>query len=148
MINKEVVKCLKIEDVGTIKLSYSKEHSVDTVHNKFGEQQNRLQYKVSVRFNGNTNSFKFYGSINDFKSDKKMASKDLPFVLYCAVGDALSYLDYNLDEFAESFGYKKPSECIKAYKNCKKSLNKLKKLGISEDDLYKIAEWLQDNNYC
>lgn len=88
--------------------------------------------------------FYFYSSRVDYQGEKSTLDNDgLKDALECFVSDATAG-DMDIDEFQGEFGYEKASDCIKAHKGCIATADKMAKLGISGDDLYDIANALQE----
>lgn len=60
--------------------------------------------------------------------------------------DAMVASDYDIDTFADEFGYTKPSQAIRAYEGCKKSLEWLRdSLGISTEDISVLNQTLDEH---
>lgn len=67
-------------------------------------------------------------------------------VFSALVSDALTAQDYTLDEFAGEFDFEKPSQLIRAYEGCKKSLDWLRDdLYISSTDLGTLSGTLEEH---
>ena len=105
-------------------------------------QQNWNHHKITVKNTktGKQASFDFWASqttpcIEGSKYDTLNA-------MSCWIDDALSAKDYSLDEFAEEFGYTKPSEAIKVYKGCEKSLEQVER--VIDSDLYDFINKLNE----
>ena len=104
------------------------------------DENNYNYHKVTVKNlnNGKKTSFDFWCSIIEqtFKTEN-----DLLFAFYCFLSDADAG-NYDLDDFQGEFGYKNVSECIRAWKACRKSLKKCERLFDCNDDL--IYEMIND----
>lgn len=84
-------------------------------------------YTCKIKYNGKSYTFPY-----QCNRSRKPELKD---VLDCLLLDA-SCADYTLDEFAEEFGYTKPSVAIKIYKACVRTQNALIRLfGDNYNDL-------------
>lgn len=67
-------------------------------------------------------------------------------VFAALVTDALNANDYNIDDFADEFGFDKPSAAIRAYEGCKKTLDWFKaSLSLYPSALSDISETLDEN---
>lgn len=80
---------------------------------------------------------------------EKQYEPDTNSALYALISDALAYLEcFDEEEFIKMYGYEETYESIKrgeeAYKACERTF---KKLGLSQDELYKELERLQDLGY-
>jgi hypothetical protein len=109
-----------------------------------------IKYQIHVSDeNGNSFSFDFYGSINEYKNvsdPRKRGTEDAERfskynvinAAYCGLSDALFYADTrNIDDFANELGYTKISEAIRAYDGCKEAFGNWSCLNV--DDLYDLA---------
>ena len=107
-------------------------------HNIFNITISRKVDSKTVR-----RQFKFYDSYQNYLDGKRELSKeDTLFAFRCIIEDALAGCD-GFDEFCSDLGYSNDSiRAFKIYKACKKTAEKLKDLGISEDDLYDIVDKL------
>lgn len=76
-------------------------------------------YKCKIQYNGKSYSFPYQCNKN--------YTPELKDVLDCLFLDA-SCADYTLDEFAEEFGYTKPSIAIKVHKACIRTMKALERL--------------------
>lgn len=57
----------------------------------------------------------------------------------CVLNDALAYLDSrDIDDFADNFGYTKPSQAIAAYEGCQEAWNKCREVIGDEDAVRKL----------
>lgn len=97
-----------------IKFSYK---VADEQKDLFSSQH--VLYKCKIQYNGKSYSFPY-----QCNRKRKPELKD---VLDCLFLDA-SCANYTLDEFAEEFGYGKPSIAIKLYKACIRTQNTLIRL--------------------
>lgn len=67
-------------------------------------------------------------------------------VMMSLTSDAMVASDYDIDTFADEFGYAKPSQAIRAYEGCKKSLEWLRdSLGISTEDISVLNQTLDEH---
>lgn len=67
-------------------------------------------------------------------------------VMMSLTSDAMAASDYDIDTFADEFGYTKPSQAIRAYEGCKKSLEWLRdSLGISTEDISVLNQTLDEH---
>lgn len=67
-------------------------------------------------------------------------------VMMSLTSDAMVASDYDIDTFADEFGYTKPSQAIRAYEGCKKSLEWLRdSLGISTEDISVLNQTLDEH---
>lgn len=67
-------------------------------------------------------------------------------LLSALTNDALSAADYSLDDFADELGFTKPSEAIRAYEGCKKSLDFLRDdLALTDGELRALSETLDEH---
>lgn len=89
-------------------------------------------YKCKIQYNGKSYTFNY-----QCNRSRKPELKD---VLDCLLLDA-SCADYTLDEFAEEFGYTKPSVAIKTHKACVRTQKALTRLfGDNYNDLQNEIE--------
>jgi hypothetical protein len=93
-------------------------------------------------------SFLFWDSIKNYEEGKtELTEEDLIYCFKMLLDDAISYLDSNgdIDEFQKEFGIEKVSETVRAFKGCKKQLEKVKKLGIdTENEIYDLLNAIID----
>lgn len=67
-------------------------------------------------------------------------------VFAALVNDAADVAGRDIDDFADELGFTKPSEAIRAYESCQKSLEWLKSdLGLDNDDISQLAQMLDGN---
>lgn len=97
-----------------IKFSYS---VADEQKDLFTNQH--ILYKCKIQYNGKSYSFPYQCN--------RSRTPELKDVLDCLFLDA-SCANYTLDEFAEEFGYTKPSIAIKTHKACVRTQNALIRL--------------------
>lgn len=76
-------------------------------------------YKCKIQYNGKSYSFPYQCN--------RSRTPELKDVLDCLFLDA-SCGNYTLDEFAEEFGYTKPSIAIKTHKACIRTMKALERL--------------------
>jgi len=91
--------------------------------------------------------FDFHDSIDNYSNGKqRLTDNDLIWAFDCFLTDGEAYLsNQDIDEFANMFGYTKVSEALKAYNGCKRSYEKISKtLGISDDELYDLINYLHE----
>jgi len=74
-------------------------------------------------------------------NDTSLDDTELANALYCSLSDAMCYADAtDIDDFAETFGYTKVSECLKAYNGCKDEYNNWMKTSVN---IHEFADYLQ-----
>ena len=118
--------------------------SVDFTGSKKAEWGNNYNHhKITVK-NTDTNkqaTFDFWGSIAkpSIEGDKYSTLN----AVYCWVSDALSAKDYDIDAFAKEFGYETPSQIIRTYKACEKSLSQVER--VIDEDIYDFINELGEN---
>lgn len=67
-------------------------------------------------------------------------------VLTSLAGDARLANDYEIDDFADELGFSKPSEAIRAYEGCKKTLEWMRDtLDLNAEDIAQLAETLEEH---
>ena len=67
-------------------------------------------------------------------------------VLTSLAGDARLANDYEIDEFADELGFSKPSEAIRAYEGCKRTLEWMRDtLDLNAEDIAQLAETLDEH---
>lgn len=67
-------------------------------------------------------------------------------VVVALASDATTAADYDIDDFADEFGFAKPSEAIRAYEGCQKSLEWLRDdLGLSTSDISALNQTLEES---
>lgn len=102
-------------------------------------------YTLVITNEGNhSEEFDFWGSVAQFESEEDPSIKD---VLECILMDALNSIGVgfsDIDDFAESFGYTKVSEVIRASEGCKETYEKLEKLGLDVKHITKMEEELRE----
>ena len=122
------------------------------------KHENKKDYvyrtRVYIEYNGHKTSFLFHGSINDYQNQKAYYKEDqFPFLLYCFISDSHSG-DLEFHDFCENFGYDMDSlNAYKIHKACKRSTEKLFKLGIQSEshicdllnELNEKYEWIEFN---
>ena len=95
---------------------------------------NTNYHKVTIKNteNGKKTSFDFWCSIvqPEFKTEY-----DLLNAFYCFLSDAEAGY-YELDDFYKDFSYENITDCIKAWKGCKKALAKCKRLFDNDDEIF------------
>lgn len=100
------------------------------------------RYSLLVKTEEGQERFAFHGSVAGYQEGTEPKAKE---VFEMVLSDAISYINAEgIDDFAECFGYEKVSKTLEAWKGCKKTADKLKKLGFSEDDLFEMANALRD----
>ena len=119
---------------------YIRENETDYVH----------RTRIYVEYKGNKTSFFFHGSIYDYQNGKAYYKEDqFPFMLYCFLSDSHSgYMSF--DDFCGGFGYDTDSrKAEKIHKLCKRSMDKVRKLGIdTEDQLCNLLNELNEKYEC
>lgn len=91
-------------------------------------------------------SFSFYNSAFAYaRRQEYLNGKDMSEALDCIISDAIDYYNAtSADSFIREFGYEDYNEGKKVYKGCKDVFYKLTDdLGLSADDLFDIANYLQ-----
>lgn len=90
--------------------------------------------------------FTYYGSYADYqKNITALSERDMRFALGCIISDALSGL-MSFDEFCGEFGYDEDSRrAERIHKKCIETSEKIQKLGINEDDMYRISNDLYND---
>ncbi len=121
-----------------LELRYTENKQARQVFSNFDSQKLVRKYSLLVKNNGESKSFNYYGSVNEFKNGEfSKVTEAFNSVLL----DALSYdRTKDIDEFAAEFGITKPSQANKTYNACKSEYNDLKELGIK--DIYEIKNKL------
>lgn len=67
-------------------------------------------------------------------------------VIAALASDATAAADYGIDDFADELGFTKPSEAIRAYEGCQKSLEWLRNgLGLSTSDIADLSQTLDES---
>ena len=95
------------------------------------------EHIISVGIDDKHIEFSFYGNNCELDED------ELREAFYCFLSDGISYDDSrDIDDFQDSFGYTRVSECLKAYNGCKEAYEKWREL--TDIDIYDIAYWLQE----
>lgn len=108
------------------------------------DEYNDRHNKVTIKNleNGKRTSFDFWGSIMNpsLETDYELLN-----AFYCFVSDAVSGLDSFCD-FCRNFGYDEDSRrAEKAWKACKKSLEKFERVsGFSIDEIYDFVNELSE----
>jgi hypothetical protein len=101
-----------------------------------------FRFRISVKNLkiGKTIFFNFWDSYENFRKGKKeLNDEDLIFCFKCFLDDAISYYDnQDINDFASEFGYDDIKACLRAWKGCKVQYEKVKKLGLNDDDLINI----------
>lgn len=69
-----------------------------------------------------------------WQKDREMTLRNLLSCLEILCSDA-TYGDMDIDDFAEELCYEKVTECIRAYKACRKTFEDFQKLGLDPDEL-------------
>lgn len=93
----------------------------------------RPHWRLHFSLDGRRTSFDFWNNVHNETPEKYE-------VLDMLLGNATSTIGQDVDEFAEEYGYTKPSEAIRVYKACQSVLRKLARLfQCDEDGLYDCA---------
>ena len=101
----------------------------------WGDKYVKQHYVVEVSVGDVAFTFDYYCN------DTSLDDTELANALYCSLSDAMYYADAtDIDDFAETFGYTKVSECLKAYNGCKDEYNNWMKTGIN---IHEFADYLQ-----
>ena len=101
----------------------------------WSENYIKQHHIVKVCVNGTDLQFDYYCN------DTSLTDTELANALYCSLSDAMYYADAtDIDDFAETFGYTKVSECLKAYNGCKDEYNNWMKTSIN---IHEFADYLQ-----
>ncbi len=93
-------------------------------------------------------SFDFYGSNYEYENGMNTLNREhLLAAFSCFVGDALAGSE-SFEEFCSEFGYDDDSmTAFSTYRECQKSLEKCKKLKLSETSLYNIKNDLSEKGF-
>jgi hypothetical protein len=106
---------------------------------------NRFTVTVTNKENGDVIDFDFYGSHHDYENNKsELSVEDLKHAFYSFISDSLSGLqDY--EDFCKEFGYDEDSrKAFAIHEACIESFEKTEELGITEEELYELANELND----
>ena len=104
----------------------------------------RYKHTVTIKANGTSKRFSFYGSVAEYeKGQDRISEDDLIYVLDCIISDAI-YGSYSCEEFFDELGYENSCEGIKAYRGCKDTFRRLDDMGIVEEDLYNMSNELRE----
>ena len=124
--------------------------TVRWVRCSFDEKRKVYKHRISLHCPGGKSSFDFWGSLNDARNGKRIIEgRDLAFCAYCHLTDALYYLQAkDIDDFASEFCYQKPSELIKAWEGCKSASVSLSAVGMDEQEICDVVNWLSANGFC
>lgn len=110
------------------------------------DSQNKNNHRIQMMSvkKGVHESFEYWSSIADGVT--KDESEHLPNATYCILSDAENYIhNPTFDEFCKDLGY--DTDSIKAYnafKECKKTASKLRKLGFTKKSILSYAEKYRD----
>lgn len=104
----------------------------------------RFKHTITIKANGISKRFSFYGSENDWKNNNhRLTAEDLVDALSCIIDDAIAGT-LDCEEFFAEYGYENPCEGLKAYKGCENTFRKLDDLGIVIEDLYAMSNELRE----
>ena len=108
----------------------------ETLHN---------QFKISVKVDGMTKKFNFYGSMSDYEAGKKdLTEEGLKDAFRCLIDDGNAG-DMSFEDFCSEFGYDTDSrKAEKIHKECGEILDKLLDLGLLESELPDILNELSE----
>lgn len=113
---------------------------------KTGKDKNpRNQFRVKILHNGIERTFLYHDSIAAYYDGKEtLNSFDLRNALSCIIMEALpQYRDY--EDFCSEFGYETDSRSAEAtYQAILKNRAKVLELGFTDDELYGIHNYLED----
>ena len=102
---------------------------------------------VDSAYNNQDNKvyFDFYGSHIDCSNHKIiMNQEDIRNAFECILSDALIPIDSFCD-FMSDFGYTDCKEAKRIYDACKEERDKLLKIGIDEDEMYRLLEIIRED---
>jgi hypothetical protein len=102
---------------------------------------NHVKYSVTIANERGEANFPFWGSYDDYQHNRDPSPLD---ALASYVLDAQSYAETkDVDDFAEEYGYTKPSRAIQAYNGCKEAFEHFLAMGYDETDLATLDEDIQ-----
>lgn len=88
--------------------------------------KDHIRYEIRLSYREKT-------LITDYQCNKK-TKPTKEDVLSCLLSDMMSYDDYNdIDEFQETFGYDKVSECLKVFQGCKENSERMHSMFTNEE---------------
>jgi hypothetical protein len=104
----------------------------------------RCNHMVSLSHGGRTTKFRFTNSIAEFERGKRTLDKsDLKNAFESFISDAI-YGTYDYGTFVSELGYDEwDSRTKRIWRETQKAAEKAKRLGLSEDEFYEIANALQ-----
>ena len=117
-------------------VKFPNDKTSDLLHNQF-------KVAITNESTGDTTSFDYYGSFNDYKECKTtIEGNDLLNAFECFISDAIAGNE-EFEEFCSNFGYDSDSRTAeRIHKECIKSLAKAQ--SIIDGDLYDFANELQE----
>lgn len=105
------------------------------------------KHKITVQHKGKKAFFDFWGSVSEYiEGIKTYDANGLMEVFEILVSEAIYPLEYkDVDDFAEAFGFVKPSEALKAWRGVNNTHKKLKRvLRLSKDEFFELHNFLVD----
>ena len=97
----------------------------------------RPHWKLTLKYGGRRATFDYWNNIYNVKPEKLE-------ILSMLLSDATAGT-YSIDEFQSEFGYKKMSECLRAYKGCQSTLRKIEQLyNINNNQLFNLANTVNE----
>ena len=109
------------------------------------DRMTHYRHTVTLKANGMNTRFSFYGSYQDWRDGKnELAGDDLKNAAGCFFEDGLLG-SYSFSEFCADLGYDEDSmRANKIYKSCQRNYEKIKRMGIDDDTLCEIINYLRD----
>ena len=130
--------------VGHFKISHK---FIDDVYGfpHSGDKLSHYKFQISIKYENKTARFFYYGSYNDYQKGKDyLEDEDLLLALGSILSDAIAGTS-SYNDFISDFGYDPYDKNSKAiYREVQKSLDKVLNLGLTEDDIYTLSNWLRE----
>ena len=99
------------------------------------------KYFLELNYNNKKFSFPYTDSVMAYCNGDKL---DKMNALYCVLLDADAYDNSrDIDDFSAEFGYEKISECLKAYRACEKTSEKMHEI-FTNAELEQLHDEFQD----
>jgi len=100
------------------------------------------KYSLLVKTEEGQERFPFYGSVADYQEDR---DPEIEEVFEMVLSDATSYIEAeDIDDFQRMFDFEKVSRCVRAWKECRETAEKLKRLGFTEEEIFDTADRLRE----
>lgn len=124
--------------------TYKVTHKRQGIARPWDDTMEREHHRIFVQVDGTTQKVQF----SYYCRQRDLDVSEQRFAVYCMLTDAMAFMEYRdapLYEFAREFGYTDDdSQALRVYHGCRRNYEKSLVLGLSDSDIYKFANYLQE----